>query len=97
MAKIYFLILLAVRLKIKVIKGWFCVRWLIIINNGGLLPKESEVLKLITNAWNKYCELEKMHPSDIMEFHQAIHQLQQLMAIRVSRREYPDFWISYKE
>lgn len=65
--------------------------------SGGLTPEEESVLNSIGEAWGKFVELEQQHPSDLPEFHHAVHQMQQIVAMRVLRRDYPDYWANHKE
>lgn len=65
--------------------------------NGGLPPEEQSIMDNLVSAWNKFIKLEKQHPCDINEFGDAIHRLQGLLAMRPLRRQYPDYWKSYKE
>jgi len=64
---------------------------------GGLLPGEQLVMDDLVSAWNKFIKLEKQHPCDINEFGDAVHRLQGILALRPLRRQYPDYWKSYKE
>jgi hypothetical protein len=61
--------------------------------NGGLTPEELEISKHIVAAWNGFVKLKQTHPSDINEFHQAVHTLQKTMGMRILRRDYPDYWL----
>ena len=63
----------------------------------GLTLKEQEVSDHLVNAWVKFAKLEKQHPDDINDFKDSIHRLQELMAMRVVRRAYPEGWPTYKE
>ena len=64
---------------------------------GGLTPEEGSVMDDLVSAWNKFIKLEKQHPCDINEFGDSIHKLQGILAMRPLRRQYPDYWKSYKE
>lgn len=66
-------------------------------NKNGLIEEELEVMDYIGKAWGAFVKLEKQHPSDLNEFHAGIHKLQQLIAIRILRRQYPDYWLSHIE
>ncbi len=56
---------------------------------------EQEVHEDIIKVWNSFIELPQTHPSDIQEFHAALHQLQQIMAMRVVRDNWPKVWPKY--
>ena len=66
-------------------------------SNGGLLLEEQSVMDDLVSAWNKFIKLEKQHPCDINEFTDSIHKLQGILAMRPLRRQYPEYWKSYKE
>lgn len=65
--------------------------------DGGLTPEENSVMDDLVSAWNKFIKLEKQHPCDINEFGDSIHKLQGILAMRPLRRQYPEYWKSYKE
>ena len=44
----------------------------------------------LVNAWSEYIKLDKQHPSDIAEFGDGIHKCQNVLAMRVLRRDYPN-------
>ena len=57
--------------------------------------KEQKIVDLLTEAHNKYVELKEMHPDDIIEWKNAIHQCQNCLKNRVLIRDYPD--VFYKK
>ena len=57
-------------------------------------PEEMKVLVLLTEAWNVFNTLPKMHLKDIDRFGASISDCQRLIAIRESRREHPDMFHS---
>jgi len=57
-----------------------------------LTEEETRILHLLANAWNEYVRLDKKHPDDNDDFKRAIHQAQQLIALRVARRVDPLIW-----
>lgn len=60
----------------------------------GLTKKEGKVLDHLVKAYEAFGRLPEQHPSDKSEFVDAIHRLQDLLAVRIARREYPDGWFS---
>jgi hypothetical protein len=60
--------------------------------NGGLTPEEAAVMDALVDATNRYNKLPPQHPSEGWEWADSVHKLQQLLAIRVARREYPGYW-----
>jgi transcriptional regulator with XRE-family HTH domain len=69
----------------------------ILNKTGGLIPEEQSVMEDLVSAWNKFIKLEKLHPCDNGEFCDGIHKLQGILALRPLRRQYPEYWKSYKE
>jgi ribosomal protein S27AE len=61
--------------------------------NSGLTEQEQKVIDNLISAWNEYNQLEKQHPDDIDIFQDGIHKCQQILAMRILRREYPDYWV----
>lgn len=57
-----------------------------------LTPEERELLRKLGEAYNLYTELDKRSEGDNKEFVDALHRLQQLVALRVARRVDPDVW-----
>jgi hypothetical protein len=60
--------------------------------NPGIAPEEQEVLHHLIEAWKKFLELGKKHPSDNDEFAYAIHLAQQKIGMRIARRVDPEVW-----
>lgn len=58
----------------------------------GLTSEEGEVMNALVTAWNTFLGLERQHPSELSDFANGIHQCQNLLAVRIARREYPDGW-----
>ncbi len=62
----------------------------------GFTEKELEILGKLEDAHNLYVELEQTHPSDIKDWANSIHDLQKLIAIRTTRRDYPSIFKTIK-
>lgn len=62
------------------------------VDEHGLLPDEQVVNEHIYKAVQAYVALPVQHPSEPTDFTNAVHILQQLLALRVVRRAYPDGW-----
>lgn len=62
----------------------------------GFTEQEQEIMNRIVEVHNMYVKLEKTHPSDLPEWVNSIHNLQQIMGMRILRRELPDTFTSYK-
>jgi hypothetical protein len=67
------------------------------LSDGGLASEEKSKMDDLVSAWNKFIKLERQHPSDIDEFGDGINRLQGLLAMRPLRRQYPEYWKSYKD
>lgn len=44
-------------------------------------------------SYNLYCSLDKRSEADNKEFVEALHRLQQIVALRVARRVNPEVWV----
>lgn len=64
----------------------------IIRRDDGLTDSEGEVMDALVTAWNKYVGLERQHSGEQRDFADGVHRCQDLLAIRIARREYPDGW-----
>ena len=62
---------------------------------SGLTPSEQRVADLLADAWSAYVILDREHPDELAEFRHAIHLAQGLLATRIARRVYPEFWPTY--
>lgn len=60
----------------------------------GLTDAEGEVLDALSDAVEAFAELPVQHPSDEQEFLAGIHRLQDLIAVRIARRLYPEGWVN---
>lgn len=63
-----------------------------VLHPTGLTDKEQEVMDSLVAAINRYAGLEIEHPHEFDDFLQSIHRLQDLLAIRVARRMFPEGW-----
>lgn len=67
------------------------------MRDDGLSPEEGAVSDALVQAWNAYAELPVQHPAELDEFALSIHRLQDLLAVRIARRHYPEGWPIKKE
>ncbi|MCH7890996.1 MAG: hypothetical protein IH921_05780 [Gemmatimonadetes bacterium] len=58
----------------------------------GLEEKEQEVMDHLVEAMAGYAKLPRQHPTEMDEFIISLHRLQELLAIRIVRRQYPEGW-----
>jgi hypothetical protein len=54
------------------------------------------VSDLIVKAHNLFTDLEQTHPNDLPDWVNAIHQLQNIIGMRVLRRDYPETYKTIK-
>jgi len=59
---------------------------------NGLLEKEERIMSLLIEAFDLFQELDYHHQSDKEDFIRSIHDLQKILAMRVVRRDYPEYW-----
>jgi hypothetical protein len=57
-----------------------------------LTDEETQILRLLGDAWSLYTTLDKRTHHDNSEFTNAIHDAQKLIALRVARRVNPTVW-----
>jgi len=58
------------------------------------IPAEKEIMDHIGEAWAKFNTIPKTHPNEQEAFLAHIHGLQQLISMRILRREHPDHFYS---
>lgn len=61
----------------------------------GLTDNEGEVMDALVIVWNKFVGLERQHPDELEMFSEGIHKCQNLLAVRIARREFPEGWPTY--
>lgn len=64
------------------------------LREDGLTYEEGKVMDALVAAWNTFVGLERQHPSELKDFNDGIHKCQDLLAVRIARREYPEGWPS---
>ena len=64
------------------------------MRDDGLTDEEGEVMDALCEAVDAWNELERQHPDEDRDFYDAIHRLQDLLAVRVMRRLYPKAWLN---
>jgi hypothetical protein len=65
------------------------------VRDDGLTDEEGKVMDALSDAVEAYSELDVGHPDEPAEFISAIHRLQDLLAVRLCRRLYPEGWVTY--
>lgn len=62
----------------------------------GLLPDEERVMDAAVELWAAWLALPIEHPGDRAEVCAAVHRVQDLLATRIARREFPEGWRRYE-
>lgn len=57
---------------------------------------EKKIMEFLVNAHNDYVKLPSTHPSDIHDWTNALHILQDVLTRRILRRDYPKDFITIK-
>ncbi len=63
----------------------------------GFTPEEEFIMGAIGEAWDKFNALPKTHPDEQRPYLNHIHGLQQLLAMRILRRDYPKMFFTMPE
>jgi hypothetical protein len=58
----------------------------------GLMPEEQTIMDSLFAAYQSFCALDQQHPDDIRDVTDAIHRIQDILALRIVRRHYPIGW-----
>jgi hypothetical protein len=61
---------------------------------SGLTYREQDCMDSLTKAVKEWSALTREHPDEMKEFIDAIHRAQDLLAVRIARREYPKGWFN---
>lgn len=59
---------------------------------SGLTRVEKEVMDSLIDAWNRFLQLEGLHPDHVTDFRRGIHDCQRILASRVVSRTFPKYW-----
>lgn len=66
------------------------------MENSPFTEQERHIMEHLTNAWKGFSTLEPHHPDDEPDFRRAIHEAQQILSMRILRRDYPGSFPIYK-
>ena len=64
------------------------------MREDGLSEEEGEVMDALIEAVMAFDALELQHPDEQRDFYDAIHRAQDLLAVRVCRRNFPEGWVT---
>jgi len=62
----------------------------------GLSDGEQKTMDALVLAYGEFLKLDRTHPDEMRDFVNGIHRLQELLAVRIARRDYPEGWPTYK-
>lgn len=62
------------------------------MRNDGLDEWEGQVMDLSCEMFNAYGRLPVQHPTDMRDVADAVHRVQDLLAVRACRRAFPEGW-----
>ncbi len=60
--------------------------------DSGLTDAEQFVMDALVKAWNEWKRIPDTSRDEMREFQQAIHVAQMVIASRIVRRAYPEYW-----
>lgn len=63
---------------------------------SGLTESEQKVADGILKVYSDYQILDFQHPDELHDVAEAVHIIQDLLACRIARREFPNYWKTYK-
>lgn len=63
----------------------------------GLTEQEGRVMDSLVTAWNEFTKLKTTHPSETNDFMNSIHQCQNILCMRILRRDYPEGYPTYNK
>lgn len=63
-----------------------------ITRRDGLTDREGSIHDALRKAVDDFDMLDRQHPDELRDFVDGIHRCQQLLALRVCRRAFPDGW-----
>ena len=47
-------------------------------------------------SYGEFLEMERQHPDEMRDFVDCIHRIQDILAVRIVRRSYPEYWPTHK-
>ena len=59
---------------------------------SGLTPREEKCLHHLSASYGVFLDLPIQHPDDMRDFVDAVHRIQDLIAMRIARRLFPGYW-----
>ena len=64
----------------------------LVLTEYGLTQDEQVVMDNIIETYNAFCKLDRQHPNEGIDFTDAVHKMQSILALRIARRTYPEGW-----
>jgi hypothetical protein len=66
------------------------------LDKCGFTKQEAAAHAALMDFMREYMKLEKEHPTEEKDLERIVHHAQELLALRVLRRVYPQGWATYK-
>ncbi len=67
------------------------------INNiTGFAEDEQECHDYLQKCYGCFLKMDRQHPDEMRDFVDSIHRIQDLLAIRIVRRQFPKGWPTHK-
>ena len=63
----------------------------------GLTEHEQCCMDALVLAFHEFSSADRQHPDELRDFTDGIHRLQDILAVRIARREYPKGWPTYPD
>ena len=62
----------------------------------GLTMDEKGVMDSLMECYGRFLKLEREHPTELRDFVDAVHRIQDLLAVRIVRRVFPEGWSTHE-
>ncbi len=63
----------------------------------GFTQDENECHLYLQKAYARFLNMPRQHPDEMRDFVDSFHRLQDLLAVRIVRRLYPDGWPTHSD
>ena len=64
---------------------------------SGFTEPEKRCHDALMESYHEFVKLTREHPDEMREFLDAVHRIQSILATRVIRRVFPDYWVRYEK
>ena len=63
----------------------------------GFTDAEKRCHDALMLSYQEFIDMPREHPDEMRDFVDAVHKIQGLLATRIVRRDYPDYWATYSD